>query len=632
VKNETGQNSLDDITELIRAGLAQSVQISLLDQGTVGDKLQQMTKPPDAIIDEPIAREIALRSGAARVVFPTITGSNGNYNLTVEIQQPDVAGIMRNRRSSLKRFSWHTSPSSSDQTAIPESLLTAVREASDWIRLDVGESQHDIARLGSAPEDVTTSSWPALEDFSDAEKLVTQHKGEEAIALLRSAIAHDPKFALAHALLGDVLYTLGRQSEGNVSYRTALETGSEDRLSLRERDRLKGLVCQDTWDFEAAASAYREYTVYYPHDYLGWFRLARPLLMLGRTQESIEALEQAHKVDPARPGAAVQLVRGYLVLGNLPEAHRWLEILRKNFSRDNYLFALGPTQFVEGDYKAAAQTFQAFSESSDRGFQETGHILLGNLAAEEGDDQEGIRFLTLAMSNDHDNAAEQLGRAALYCKLHKYDLCIDDLNSALRAEPSPDSLVVASGILGRAISASPRANTSHLRFYLESLHKSNTAEGFGLVAELARQLLSGETVLSGGNAVAAIQAFRKADKLDAPLNSHEYLARALLASATKHPNTSTAASELREAASIYAAVALHPARIWWFSPGYPPGAFADQLESYVEVLPSASSSSATEHTLLTLSRLRHRADSNVISRRPRQVSTHTPLQPVARGR
>ena len=69
VKNETGEKQLDNITELVRAGLSQSAHINLLDAGRVGDVLQSMTKPADTPITQSIAREIAMRAGAPRVVF-----------------------------------------------------------------------------------------------------------------------------------------------------------------------------------------------------------------------------------------------------------------------------------------------------------------------------------------------------------------------------------------------------------------------------------------------------------------------------------------------------------------------------------------------------------------------------------
>ena len=42
--------------------------------------------------------------------------------------------------------------------------------------------------------------------------------------------------------------------------------------------------------------------------------------MLGRTQDSIAVLEQAHKVDPGKSPAVVQLVRANLILGDMGSA------------------------------------------------------------------------------------------------------------------------------------------------------------------------------------------------------------------------------------------------------------------------------------------------------------------------
>jgi predicted negative regulator of RcsB-dependent stress response len=63
VKNETGDKTLDNLTELIQAGLTQSAHINLLDQDRVEETLQNMAKAPDTKIDPTIAREIAMRTG-----------------------------------------------------------------------------------------------------------------------------------------------------------------------------------------------------------------------------------------------------------------------------------------------------------------------------------------------------------------------------------------------------------------------------------------------------------------------------------------------------------------------------------------------------------------------------------------
>jgi hypothetical protein len=49
-----------------------------------------------------------MRAGAARVIFATITGSNGNYGLNIDIQQPDATSSSRYRNNWTKGFLWNT--------------------------------------------------------------------------------------------------------------------------------------------------------------------------------------------------------------------------------------------------------------------------------------------------------------------------------------------------------------------------------------------------------------------------------------------------------------------------------------------------------------------------------------------
>ena len=133
VKNETGEKAFDKITELIRAGLSQSAQINLLEQGRVGDTLQRMTKAPDTTIDASIGREIAMRTGATRVVFAKVSGSSGVYRLYVNVEQPDNTPA-RARHTWTNSFVWESPQNNGNGEAIPQPLLAAVRDASDWVR------------------------------------------------------------------------------------------------------------------------------------------------------------------------------------------------------------------------------------------------------------------------------------------------------------------------------------------------------------------------------------------------------------------------------------------------------------------------------------------------------------------
>jgi hypothetical protein len=106
---------------LLQASLEQSAHINLLDQGKAGDILQNMTKPADTPITEPIGREIALRANAARVIFAQVTGSQGHYTLKVDIQRPDYTNPQSNSETTGKNPSLGKSPATQD----PEHHLTS---------------------------------------------------------------------------------------------------------------------------------------------------------------------------------------------------------------------------------------------------------------------------------------------------------------------------------------------------------------------------------------------------------------------------------------------------------------------------------------------------------------------------
>ena len=270
IRNETGDRSLDNVTELVRAGLTQSAHINLLDSGRVGDILQQMTKPPDTVIDPPIAREIAMRAGAVRVIFATVNRSNGRYRLDVDIQQPDN-NPSRYRDRWSQSWTWQSANSPASSDTISPDLLAVVRASSDWVRHEVGESASDIARLDAPPEDVTTGNWQALAEYANAERLAARRDPENAIIALQNAIVADPDFAVAYARLGDLLISLSRAEEGYRAYNRALSADLNHRLTRKERDFIKGAYANDTGDYDAGEAAFRDYAAYYENDYSGIF-------------------------------------------------------------------------------------------------------------------------------------------------------------------------------------------------------------------------------------------------------------------------------------------------------------------------------------------------------------------------
>ena len=116
---------------LLRHQLRQSLSFNLLDAPRVRDVLMRMARQPDSTLDPPTAREIALRTGAARIIFGAISRVGDSYSLDVEIERPDNSPA-RPRGQWDKHWAWTRSPETSD-TAIPEEFLAVIRSSSEWM-------------------------------------------------------------------------------------------------------------------------------------------------------------------------------------------------------------------------------------------------------------------------------------------------------------------------------------------------------------------------------------------------------------------------------------------------------------------------------------------------------------------
>jgi tetratricopeptide (TPR) repeat protein len=585
VRNETSDRAFDGITELMQAGLSQSVQINVLDQSRVEDTLQRMTKTSDTVIDVPIAREIAMRNRALRVVFVTVTGSGDNYRLDVDLQQPDNTPS-RYRAHWKKSFTWQSSPESGKKGAIPQELLTAVRDASNWVRHRVGESGNDIAQLDAPPEDVTTGSWTALEYFVRADELNRAHRTEDALIALQSALKADPEFALAYGRLGDLEVSLGRTAEGFTAYRRALETSLDRRLTRREMDRIRGIYASDSWDYGTAEEAFRDYTVFYPNDFRGWFYRALPLMRLGRYEEAMATLERAEQVMPGNLYVPYDAGLCALERGNAAAARTWVMALRDRGQQERSRQLAGIAALLNGDLKGARDEFGAMRTSSIAGLRLQGHALLARLWAEEGDTKLALDAVRAGEEEAKAQGAiaEQarffIDEASLLCDKAQWKLCFDRVHQGVELDASPELLLEASEVLGEALEGAPRADLPQLRAALDHVARATPNPANNHAYDLVRLRLRAEKLAAVGDISNAIAEARHAAVLDQQYRRREQLVRLLLSKASR-TSVATQRSALREEArQALALSALHPTAVWLQSQLYRPGTWRNDVRLY----------------------------------------------------
>jgi len=627
IRNDTGEPGLDGVGELIRASLSQSARINLLESGRVGDTLERMTKPPNTEIDQPIAREIALRNGAVRVVFVDIRHSGGTYLLHMDVQQPD-SSPRRYRKQWEKSFEWQSPVKKGAGMTIPADLLTAVRDSSDWVRNEIGESRNDVARLDSPPEDVTTGNWEALVGYQEALRLESTGQHDRAVEMLRDVVTLDSRFSLAFARLGDILVSIGRYREGFDAYAQALNTDAFNRLTHRERDRIKGIYASDTEDYETAEIAFRDYATYYENDYLGWFYRALPLRMLERDDEALESLRRALAVAPDSLAARATIIDQLIVMGHFDEAQERIKKLKAAGELYEATWREGDIAFLNGDFRQAEQDYRFLGSSPDRRLRGFSSRMLSRLAAERGDAESAIRILELgidddlAHGDDSERASALLDIAYLEHRLGRDQQAIGTITLALKIDHAPQSFIKASRILGQAFQMAPPRTRNLIRATLVDLEHRFADAHFGMISQRTNLRLRGEALLSLGRTDDAIKVFEQLIALQPSADERECLGRAYEVAAQTEQQGPRSAEWNRNAHNAYAKIATRPSFAWSEALHYPPGFLGDQIWSYLH---SASDSNISKQDSAAALRFFSKLRPKQFSDAPDLVHAHAQL-------
>ncbi len=594
VENRTGERPLDDVTELIEAALQQSTNVNVLGAQSVGDILQNMAKPPEAARDRSTAREIAMRAGAVRVLFPVLSHSGNVYRLDVDVQQPDNTPAVF-RRHWLNHFVWNASTqSATSSSAVPPELLGAMRDATDWIRKIVGESSADIARLDVPPGDVTTGNWRALQDYAEGRRLLTQGRKEAAVDMFRSATTWDPHFALAYAELADNLMSLFRTEESLAAYNKALGLEQEGRLTSRERFFIVGTHSSDTEDFQVAADAFKSYTDLYPNDYLGWFYLAYPLTELGRPRDAILALKRSLDLHPRGAGTKAKLALTHLIAGEPTESRALSQRLAQEGYSDEAFYTSGVEAFVEGNLPAAESDFSKLQASAQsQTFKAFGYSHLARVLAEQGLWSRSLGVLDQGIeesrqADDQGNVTAQLlDKAWVLCHLGRDREAFETLDLITSEELDPFHVTTYSEVLGNAaFDPSPAVRLESMR-RMHALLAHVRGKPSDRSMMMAQHRLQSELAGASGDWARALAEAAAASKLDAVITDRTYLGWALK-HAAEHEHDAAHALLLRnQAVQAYRLTVDHPANSWYEAWLYPPGFVAEERHSLHRLCPGA---------------------------------------------
>jgi tetratricopeptide (TPR) repeat protein len=334
-------------------------------------------------------KKIAADLGAALLVNGGVHRSGGKLLVTVNLVRPDDS------------VAW-----GSDYEASMEDLFSLQRRLAEGLSaaLQVTLTTADRERLSRAP----TTDLSAFADYSRARAFLdrpdVQGNVGRAIQAFQAAIQKDPRFALAHAGLGEAYWALYQETKDPDAPARALDSITEAlRLDPGQpRTRL------------ALAIVYKG---------------------TGRTDTAVEELQHVLALQPGDDDAHRLLGdilsdRGHAEEG-IAEFQKAIE-LRPNYVPNHS--HLGGIYYRTGRFREAATEYRRITElqpDNSRGFQ-----MLGTAYQAMGDKRQAVDNYQMALTLGPDaRAYSNLG--SVYYSEGKYDEAAHAYEEAARLEPSP---------------------------------------------------------------------------------------------------------------------------------------------------------------------------------------------------
>src|SRR5579863_453524 len=186
--NKTGDPVFDDA---LRQGLAVELQqspfLSLLPDTRIRQILPLMGQPKDARLTPEIAQQVCERTASAAILEGSIASLGSQYVLGLRARNCNTGTNLDQEQI---------------QAAKREDVLNSLSQIARKFRTRVGESMATVEKHSTPLSEATTSSLEALKAYSTGMKVVVSSGNADAISFYRRAVEIDPKFAMAHAMLG----------------------------------------------------------------------------------------------------------------------------------------------------------------------------------------------------------------------------------------------------------------------------------------------------------------------------------------------------------------------------------------------------------------------------------------------
>lgn len=372
--------------------------INAYSRGTARRLAQKLPHPSDKL-DEQAARLVAVGQGISAVITGELGRRGNNYSISATALDSVTGNVLAK-----------TEVTAGDK----DEVLVAIPKLAVPIRTALGDTTPESVQVEKARGALTASSLEAMHEYGVGIEQLNAGNMQEALQFFSKAIELDPNFARAYGSRAMVNVNLGKMQDAERDVKLAME--HVDRMSDRERYRVRGSYYIATHNWQKCVEEYGELVNQFPADNLAQLNLAACYLYLRNISKAVEAARRAVEIVPkgALQRAALSLYSSYA--GDFASGEREAQAaLAINQSFPSYL-ALAEAQLGLGQMSQAAETYHRLEKvnAPAASLAVTG---LADIDLYEGRFREAIGKLEQGAAadlaaKDSDNAAEKFAALA----------------------------------------------------------------------------------------------------------------------------------------------------------------------------------------------------------------------------
>jgi len=490
--NHTGDPIFEDTLEpMFNVALEGASFVNAYSRGNARKLAGQLQHPTDKL-DEQSSRLVAVSQGIGAVVTGEVSRRGDKYSLSA---------------TALDAVSGNVIAQTEMTAANKDQVLLTIPKLAAPIRKALGDTTPESVQLQAAGGAFQAASLEAVHQYGVAMEQQFAGKSQEALQSFSKAAELDPNFARAYAGLASLSRNMGNPEDAEKYVKLAME--HVDRMTERERYRIRGLYYLRSENWEKCVEENTELTKQYPADNIGYINLSVCYKSLHNTPKALEELQRALEISPGNQLARVNLALYLAYTGDFPTAEREARaVLQANPSTYPQAYdALAYAQVGQGQLAEAIKTYRQLQKASSLG-QSLAAPGLADIALYEGRFGDAAQFLQEGAAADM--KADRPDSAAA-------DFAFLGYTQLLRKQRSV-ALAALEKVLANSKSVSPRFMAA--RVYVAA---GETGKALSLATEFASdshpetqadaKLIQGEAALQEKDPRKAIELFTQANKL-----------------------------------------------------------------------------------------------------------------------